>query len=217
MMKRADLIDELFRSCDVDGDGILSVEEARLFADFTGFKAGNPEWLEAFNILCSDRNIDPAIGLDKETFTSMINDDDEENACYCANADIVRILLILRCIAKDKASPSKTHCNAGHRLRNRHLGIFEGHVNCSQCRICWQFIPRKEARLSCKDCHYSVCLGCHSGAKLGETCSSVGSNKDAHSDVDSTDVPSTPQTFRSNTFLSDWSTSMRDMQCMQTY
>jgi hypothetical protein len=95
-------------------------------------------------------------------------------------------------------------------------------VNSSQCRICWQLIPRKEARRSCKDCHYSVCLGCYSDTKVVETASSHSSNRGSHcndfDDVDSTDAPSSQMTRTSSRICfgpDTWSNSMRDLHCIQ--
>jgi hypothetical protein len=180
MLNRDGLVAELFVSLDEDADGRLSMNEFRMFADLTGFKGGDHTWAEAFLVLCAERNVDPAVGFGVDDWTKLICDEDEENACFCSNSEIVRITLLKKCEDMVKGDEAKQdplqYCSKGHGLHVRTLGVLEGRVNPSKCSVCCEVILRKEPRYSCKTCRYNVCRSCRD-----DPCSS---------DVSSTDVPS---------------------------
>lgn len=216
MLNRDGLIAQLFASCDADGDGRLSMDELRTFAELTGFKSGEQSWSEAFTLLCAERNVDPATGFDIDEWSALISDEDECNACLCSNSDIVRIMLMIKCeqMVKDEEivqgeefeQDRRMRCNKGHRLEIRSLGVLEGRVNPSKCSVCHEVIFRKEARYSCKTCRYNVCSSCYGDQ-----------HETPSSDASSTDVPSCSDGELSTTpdFQEQWSYSLRNLQSIQ--
>ena len=72
--KRLELVSEVFRLCDIDGDGWLSLMELRTFAEGMGFEGTAEEWVEAYIVLCSANNVDPDRGFSKTMFARMVND-----------------------------------------------------------------------------------------------------------------------------------------------
>lgn len=100
-MEHAGLIRQLFEVCDVDGDGRLRSRDLRRFAELTGFEGGDAEWPEAFKALCASRSINPALGLSIGDWAALVDDDDEENACFCSDGDLRRILKVLSAEAED--------------------------------------------------------------------------------------------------------------------
>jgi len=74
-MERAGLVKELFQLCDLDGDGKLTDQELRPFAELTGYEGGDEEWPEAFAELCSMRKVSVDLGLSLKEWTALINDD----------------------------------------------------------------------------------------------------------------------------------------------
>jgi len=80
-------IAELFRKCDVDRDGHLSVVEMRTFAELTGFEGGHTEWAEEFELLCAESRVDPARGISLELFNQFVNDQ-SDNGQYCTDEEL---------------------------------------------------------------------------------------------------------------------------------
>jgi len=72
--KRPELVSEVFRLCETDGDGRLSLMELRTFAEGVGFEGTAEEWVEAYIVLCSANNVDPDRGFSKAMFARMVKD-----------------------------------------------------------------------------------------------------------------------------------------------
>lgn len=79
---RSGMIQRVFRACDEDDDGFLSVFEMLTFARLTGFEDDDASWREEFNLICSDYDVDRALGINLALFTKLVNDESDSGQ-YC--------------------------------------------------------------------------------------------------------------------------------------
>lgn len=84
---RPSLILALFRVCDADGDGFLSMDEMHAFAKETGFDGSNEEWTEEFRNLCSEHSANEFLGVDIILFERLVNDV-SESGCHCTDDEL---------------------------------------------------------------------------------------------------------------------------------
>lgn len=89
------LTSALFRVCDVDGDGFLSMDEMRVFANSTGFDGDEEEWAEEFRLICSEHCVKAEVGLDVSLFEMLVNDA-SESGCHCTDQELQEIAADLR-------------------------------------------------------------------------------------------------------------------------
>jgi len=86
---RTKLIESVFRACDEDGDGSLSMLEMRSFAVQTGFDGEDEEWEEQFHALLSYGN--PTVGIDLAKLVALVNDESADG-CFCSNEELQEML-----------------------------------------------------------------------------------------------------------------------------
>eukprot|EP00930_Biecheleria_cincta_P092427 TRINITY_DN8233_c0_g1_i1.p1 TRINITY_DN8233_c0_g1~~TRINITY_DN8233_c0_g1_i1.p1 ORF type:complete len:2246 (+),score=491.91 TRINITY_DN8233_c0_g1_i1:182-6919(+) len=86
---RVQLISDVFKALDVDGDGHLSSAEMRPFALHTGFDGSDVDWLEEFRSLCSEAGSSRGMALPH--FKRLV-DDTSDNGCYCSDEELRDLL-----------------------------------------------------------------------------------------------------------------------------
>jgi len=86
-LSRGVLLRTVFHLCDVDGDGFLNSDEMQRFARQKGFDGTQAEWLDEYNILCREVNVDPAKGIDVLVLERLANDA-SSCGCYCDDGEL---------------------------------------------------------------------------------------------------------------------------------
>jgi len=81
---RTQLIGDVFRACDRDGDGRLSSSEMRPVAELIGFEGDDATWEAEFALLLQG-HAGPGIGLG--LFSQLVNDMSEDG-CYCTDEEL---------------------------------------------------------------------------------------------------------------------------------
>jgi Ca2+-binding EF-hand superfamily protein len=77
----------VFHLCDVDGDGFLNYDEMQRFARQKGFDGTEAEWMEEYDMLCREVNVDPAKGIDVLILERLANDA-SSCGCYCTDGEL---------------------------------------------------------------------------------------------------------------------------------
>jgi len=93
--QRPELVSEVFRLCDTDGDGRLSLMEMRTFAEGVGFEGTAEEWVEAYIVLCSANNVDPDRGFSKTMFARLVKDQ-SGNGVYWTDGELSAVISDLK-------------------------------------------------------------------------------------------------------------------------
>lgn len=89
---RTQLIGDVFRVCDRDGDGRLSSSEMRPVAELIGFEGDDASWQNEFTLLLQSHESGwGAGGIGLALFTQLVNDESEDG-CYCTDEEL-KILL----------------------------------------------------------------------------------------------------------------------------
>jgi len=96
-LPRRGLIHAVFLACDSDGNGLLSRDEMRRFAELSAFDGSDTQWADAYGVLCSENDVDPHAGVDEALLAQLI--DDEEHGWYCSDDDLHKILRGLQAAA----------------------------------------------------------------------------------------------------------------------
>jgi len=100
---RKDLVQAVFKLCDVDRDGLLSAPEMRTFALQTGAEEmDEAHWKDEYNLLCSDNGADPAKGISVQLLEKMVSDKGD-NGCYCDDDELKAIRGALELEVKERA------------------------------------------------------------------------------------------------------------------
>jgi len=81
---RAELVAELFRALDADGDGGLSQAELQVFEDFVGFRGGARAMQEEFCNLCAELGCGAGAGISLEGFRRLV-DQGTERGLFCTH------------------------------------------------------------------------------------------------------------------------------------
>lgn len=84
---REDLKRHVFWRCDADTDGFLNREEMLVFATLTGFDGTEIQWRNAYNVLCSECDADPLVGIPEAAMMSLM-DDQTDSGFYCTDAEL---------------------------------------------------------------------------------------------------------------------------------
>merc|ERR1740121_1704705 len=84
---RMQLVESVFRLCDTGGDGRLTEEKLRIFAQRTGFDGSRDEWAKEYAQLCTDRGLSAAEGLRFEDFVRLL-EDDVDTGQYFTDAEL---------------------------------------------------------------------------------------------------------------------------------
>eukprot|EP00931_Biecheleriopsis_adriatica_P098594 TRINITY_DN725_c0_g1_i1.p1 TRINITY_DN725_c0_g1~~TRINITY_DN725_c0_g1_i1.p1 ORF type:complete len:717 (-),score=151.21 TRINITY_DN725_c0_g1_i1:41-2050(-) len=74
-LDRVKLIKDVFRACDVDGDGWLGESEFRKVANQFGFTGSDAKWASEYQVFCEEKKLDPAKGVSPSLFRQLMNDD----------------------------------------------------------------------------------------------------------------------------------------------
>jgi len=91
---RQELIDNVFNSCDRDGNGALSSPELRRFAILTGFAGDDSAWAQEFSVLCSQyAGVESVVDL--ALFTRLVQDESDDG-CHCTDDELRDMLKNLR-------------------------------------------------------------------------------------------------------------------------
>eukprot|EP00933_Yihiella_yeosuensis_P005086 TRINITY_DN109515_c0_g1_i1.p1 TRINITY_DN109515_c0_g1~~TRINITY_DN109515_c0_g1_i1.p1 ORF type:complete len:351 (-),score=88.69 TRINITY_DN109515_c0_g1_i1:818-1870(-) len=90
---RAALVTALFDSCDEGGDGRLDMKGMWNFAQKTGFSGSPQDWAEEYHSLCADKHADPEVGISKELFRHLL-DDNSEGGCFCSDEELQSMLAV---------------------------------------------------------------------------------------------------------------------------
>lgn len=107
--RRTNMIRELFDLLDKDKDRYLNCQELQVFATFQGFDGSEQEWRADFNDLCKEYRLNATLGVPKESFELMI-EDESDSGCYCDDSELEGFLKEL----KSKASSSKPVKTTAH-------------------------------------------------------------------------------------------------------
>ncbi|CAK0826777.1 unnamed protein product, partial [Prorocentrum cordatum] len=89
--EREAMVREVFRLCDLDGDGFLAQAEMCAFARETGFDGSDQDWQEEYGALCEEHGQDPAVGVPVELLARLV-DDDSDNGCHCTDSELKEML-----------------------------------------------------------------------------------------------------------------------------
>jgi len=86
-LQRGVLLRTVFHLCDADGDGFLTSDEMHRFARQKGFDGTQAEWVDEYDALCEEVNVDPAKGIDVLILERLANDA-SSRGCYCTDAEL---------------------------------------------------------------------------------------------------------------------------------
>lgn len=101
-LSRKELVQAIFRLCDVDRDGLLCEQEMMTFAQQTGLGDTDAvQWKDEYALLCSDNGADPAKGISVQLLEKMLNDQGE-SGCYCDDGELRAIKAGLELEAKEQ-------------------------------------------------------------------------------------------------------------------
>jgi len=90
LIRRADLIGEIFSALAGRQCGTLGSAEMRRFATLTGFEGSDAQWREEFQLLCEEKRCNPSRGIDQSSFLALVNDESDAG-CYCNDGELQEI------------------------------------------------------------------------------------------------------------------------------
>lgn len=93
MAPRDHLKCDVFGHFDQDSDGWLNLQEARKFAEATGFDGDDATWKEEFAILCQECGARPSQGLNLAAFRRLVDDKGDQGA-YCTDDELRDMLQV---------------------------------------------------------------------------------------------------------------------------
>ena len=103
----------VFWICDLDHDGYLSKSEMLAYARHIGFEDTEEEWTHEYIQLCNEFKVPHEIGINRETFCKMINDQ-SDTGCWCTDKELRTFLEFLgKLSAESNASSSSTLDSSG--------------------------------------------------------------------------------------------------------
>lgn len=88
---REQLIKEVFKHFDENGDQKLNAQEMLAFASSVGFDGTAEEWKEEYRLICEGlgRTVEQAI--DAQSFLRLVNEDTDDG-CYCSDKELAGML-----------------------------------------------------------------------------------------------------------------------------
>lgn len=93
--ERTDLIRDVFKGCDFDGNGYLNEMEMRVISNHLGFEGSDENWTEEFKLLCADNQVEPSMGVDLALALKLLNDR-TDRGCYCSDEELRSLLAKLQ-------------------------------------------------------------------------------------------------------------------------
>merc|ERR1712232_537837 len=92
------------------GDGRLNCQELHVFAGYIGFDRSDEEWGQEYNSLLQEKCADPAVGVDLQIFTMLV-EDASESGCYCTDKELATMVGRLESIPYNSAGSDQPREN----------------------------------------------------------------------------------------------------------
>lgn len=100
---RKEMVQAIFKLCDLDKNGLLNEQEMMQFAIQTGLgETDEAGWKDEFSLLCMDNGADPAQGISVQLLEKMVSDQGE-SGCYCTDDELRSIKAGLEIEARQRA------------------------------------------------------------------------------------------------------------------
>ncbi|CAK9047355.1 unnamed protein product [Durusdinium trenchii] len=90
-LSREQLIQEVFKHFDKDGDQLLNASDMLSFASSVGFDGSREEWQEEYRLICEGLGRTPDQGIDAASFFKLVNEDTDDG-CYCSDKELAGML-----------------------------------------------------------------------------------------------------------------------------
>ena len=155
-MLRPDLVAAIFRTLDVDGDGVVSCKELFVFAQLTGYDDIPGEWEAEYERLCSDYGC-TGRGVDLAALTQLVNDP----AGQLSNTVLEEVLRTLEVSAAAARAAAQAAREAAHACRPMLAPVAKQRAQRLQSpdrppvlaavakrRPCWRLVPATKASAS---------------------------------------------------------------------
>lgn len=92
---RVELVGAVFRTYDLDADGILRLPELRQVVEHAGLARSAAEWAavsKRFESVCAESGRSPVSGADLKLFERLVGEGSEEGPCYCSTDRLQMVL-----------------------------------------------------------------------------------------------------------------------------
>ena len=150
-MLRPDLVAAIFRTLDVDGNGVLSCKELFVFAQLTGYDDIPGEWEAEYERLCSDYGC-TGRGVDLALLTQLVNDPELQNTEL---EEVLRSLVVTAAAARAAAQAAREAAHAcrpmlapvaKHRPQRLQSPVRPPVLaSVAKLRPCWHLVPAAKA------------------------------------------------------------------------